>query len=145
MQMLTRYGACAALIIMPALSAQTQMPSHTLPMTGTFLSVQASNQWLASKLIGLPVVGPTNEKIGSISDLVVDQSGSVQAAVVDVGGFLGIGAKTVAIALREMTITRTGDGDKATVRLARNELNLAPTFQAYTGEPVTSVKTGTPK
>ncbi len=146
MQLLTRYGgAWAALIIMPALAAQTQMPSHALPMTGTFLSVQASNQWLASKLIGLSAVGSGNEKIGSISDLVIDQSGAVQAAVVDVGGFLGIGTKVFAIALRELTISRTSNGDKVVVRLSRNELDLAPTFQVYSGEPVTSITTGTQK
>jgi sporulation protein YlmC with PRC-barrel domain len=144
-KMLTRYSAFAALIIMPVLLAQTKMPSYTTPMSGTFLSVQASNQWLASKLVGLAVFGPANEKIGSISDLVIDQSGSVQAAVIGVGGFLGIGAKDVAIALRELTISRTSEGDKVTVRLSRNELELAPTFQVYTGEGVKPLSPAPPK
>jgi hypothetical protein len=135
-KVVTGYGALMALFIMPALMAQTQMPSNAMPMTGTFLSVQANNQWLASKLIGLSVLTPTDEKIGTISDLVIDQSGAVQAAVIGVGGFLGMGTKDVAIALRELKISRTAVGDKVTMRLSRNELELAPTFQAYTGEPV---------
>jgi len=137
MKILPGFGALAALVTAPALIAQTQMPSNTMPMTGTFLSVQANNQWLATKLIGLTVFGPANDKIGSINDLVIDQSGAVQAAVVGVGGFLRMGAKDVAIALKELKISRMPDGDKVTVRLSRNELELAPTFQAYTGEPVT--------
>jgi hypothetical protein len=129
------FGTLAALIAAPALIAQTQMPSNTMPMTGTFLSVQANNQWLATKIIGLTVFGPADDEIGSINDLVIDQSGAVQAAVV--GGFLRLGAKDVAIALKDLKISRIPDGDKVTVRLSRNELELAPTFQAYTGEPVT--------
>ena len=82
-------------------------------------------------------VRPGERQIGSINDLVIDQSGAVQAAVVGVGGFLRMGAKDVAIALRELKISRMPDGDKVTVRLSRNELELAPTFQVYTGEPVT--------
>lgn len=128
--------AVAMLAVAPVLMAQTKMPSRTEPITGTFLSVQASNQWLATQLIGLTVLGANNEKIGSINDLVVDQSGAIQAAVIGVGGFLGIGAKDIAVSLQAMTIVRDGSGDKASVQLSRQEIELAPSFQRYTGKPV---------
>jgi len=126
-----RLGAIAALLVTPALIAQTKMPSSTTPIAGTFLIVQANNQWMAPPLVGLAVYGPSNEKIGSISDLIIDQSGSVQAVVISVGGFFGIGSKDVAVVLREMVISRESDGDKATVKLSKSELELAPTFQTY--------------
>ena len=128
--------AVAVIAVAPLLSAQTKMPSRAEPITGTFLSVQASNQWLATQLIGLTVLGANNEKIGSINDLVVDQSGAIQAAVIGVGGFLGIGAKDIAVSLQAMTIVRDGSGDKASVQLSRQEIELAPGFQRYTGKPV---------
>lgn len=128
--------AVAVLAVAPLLMAQTKMPSRAEPITGTFLSVQASNQWLATQLIGLTVLGANNEKIGSINDLVVDQSGAIQAAVIGVGGFLGIGAKDIAVSLQAMTIVRDGSGDKASVQLSRQEIELAPSFQRYTGKPV---------
>lgn len=125
-----------ALALTPALMAQTKMPSRAEPITGTFLSVQASNQWLASQLIGLSVTGANNEKIGSIGDLIVDQSGAIQAAIIGVGGFLGIGAKDIAVSLQAMTIMRDSSGDKASVQLTRQDIELAPSFQRFTGKPV---------
>jgi sporulation protein YlmC with PRC-barrel domain len=129
-------SALAALVVMPALMAQTKMPSKAEPVTGTFLSVQASNQWLSTQLVGVPVYDSANEKIGTISDLVIDQSGTIQAIVVGVGGFLGIGAKEIAVSLNKMTIIREDGGDKAVAQLSRPEIELAPSFQVYTGKPV---------
>jgi sporulation protein YlmC with PRC-barrel domain len=129
-------SALAALAIVPALMAQTKMPSKAEPMTGTFLSVQASNQWLSTQLIGLAVYDSANEKIGAITNLVIDQSGTIQAVVVSVGGFLGVGTKDIAVSLNKMTIIREAGGEKAIARLSRPEIELAPSFQPYTGKPV---------
>ncbi|MXQ11954.1 PRC-barrel domain-containing protein [Microvirga makkahensis] len=54
-------------------------------------------QWRASQLEGLDVYNNNNEKIGDISEMLVDQSGKIQAVVIGVGGFLGIGERDVAI------------------------------------------------
>lgn len=126
----------AALAVAPVLMAQTKMPLRTEPITGTFLSVQASNQWLASRLIGLDVYDSANENIGKIRDLVIDQSGAIQALVVGVGGFLGIGAKDIAVSLQSATISRDQSGDKASVKLSKPEIELAPSFQRFTGKAV---------
>ena len=56
-----------------------------------------AGQWRASKLEGLNVYNQNNEKIGDISEMLVDQSGKIQAVVVGVGGFLGIGERDVAL------------------------------------------------
>ena len=53
--------------------------------------------WRASKLVGLSVYNDSNENIGSINDLLTDKSGNIKAAVIGVGGFLGMGAHLVAI------------------------------------------------
>ena len=53
--------------------------------------------WRASKVVGLSVYNDKNEKIGSINDLLMDKSGNVKAAVIGVGGFLGMGAHLVAV------------------------------------------------
>jgi sporulation protein YlmC with PRC-barrel domain len=130
------WSACAALAVMPALMAQTKMPSKAEPMTGTFLSVQASNQWLSTQLVGVAVYDSANEKIGAISNLVIDQSGTIQAIVIGVGGFLGVGTKDIAVSLNKMTIIREDGGDKAIAQLSKPEIELAPSFQVYTGKPV---------
>jgi PRC-barrel domain len=67
------------------------------PPTGTSPSGLQGSTWRASKVVGLNVYNDGNEKIGSINDLLVDKSGNVKAAVIGVGGFLGMGAHLVAV------------------------------------------------
>jgi sporulation protein YlmC with PRC-barrel domain len=53
--------------------------------------------WRASKVVGLSVYNDNNESIGSINDLLLDKSGNIKAAVIGVGGFLGMGSHLVAV------------------------------------------------
>jgi hypothetical protein len=133
--------ALAALAVAPAM-AQSNNPAPVNPsaapstnsssMTRTFLDNQASDQWLATKLIGAAVTAPSNEKIGSVNDLLLDPSGNVVAAVIGVGGFLGIGEKDVAISFKSLTVTRADNGAiKVSTQVSKNELQQAAAFKAY--------------
>src|SRR4029078_13179468 len=62
-----------------------------------FVSSQTSDQWVASKFKGTDVLGPNNEKVGDVADVLFTKDGKVLAYIVGVGGFLGIGQKDVAI------------------------------------------------
>ena len=53
--------------------------------------------WRTSKVVGLSVYNDNNEKIGSVNDLLMDKSGNIKAAVIGVGGFLGMGEHLVAV------------------------------------------------
>jgi sporulation protein YlmC with PRC-barrel domain len=95
-----------------------------------FVNTQASGQWLASDIMGMNVVGSKDEKIGSVSDLLVDPKGNILAAVVGVGGFLGIGQKNVAITFDTLNISADKDGDpQAKLTLTKEELENAPEFK----------------
>src|SRR5215216_570778 len=61
-----------------------------------------SGQWQASKLKGLNVYNNNNEKVGDIDELIVDQSGKIQAVVIGAGGFLGMGEHDVAVPFNEL-------------------------------------------
>jgi len=61
----------------------------------------------ASKLIGSSIVNDKNEKIGSLDDLVIDKS-NVLFAVLQVGGFLGIGSRLVAIPYETLKLDDAG-------------------------------------
>jgi hypothetical protein len=135
--------ALAALAIAPALAQQPTPPSPSSPpaaqpaqpaspsMTQTFIDAQTADQWLASKLIGASVTGTTNEKIGSINDLLLDKDGKILAAVIGVGGFLGIGEKNVAVDFKSAKLMRNSEGDKVVLQVAKAELEKAPDFKAY--------------
>lgn len=61
-----------------------------------------------SSLVGATIYGADDEKVGTISHL--HQSGAVPQAVVDVGGFLGIGSKPVLVSLNELNMMRDHTG-----------------------------------
>ncbi len=95
---------------------------------------QVKGQWLASRFKGTDVFGPDNEKIGDVTDILFDRNGKIVAYVVGVGGFLGIGAKAIAINPSAFTVL-ISDGTKGSrdglgVYLTKGELRAAPTFEA---------------
>jgi len=58
--------------------------------------------WRASKLIGLNVYNEGNEKLGDISELIVDKDGKIKAVVIGVGGFLGLGEHDIAVQMDQL-------------------------------------------
>ena len=64
---------------------------------GITLAKESSDQWRASKLVGVRVYGPDNKIIGKITDVLIGKDGRAQDVVIGVGGFLGIGEKDVAV------------------------------------------------
>jgi hypothetical protein len=126
----------------PAPQAQPSTPSTQAPAATTtqapskamsgekFVNTQTSDQWLASDLMDMRIMGSGDENIGSISDLLVDKDGKIVAAVVGVGGFLGIGQKNVAISFDALDVTQDKDGNpQARLTLTKQDLEKAPEFK----------------
>lgn len=103
-----------------------------------FVNTQMSGQWLASDIMGMNVVGSKDEKIGSVSDLLVDKDGNILAAVVGVGGFLGIGEKEVAVRYEDLTFNRD-EAQNVTVvtTLTSGMLGSAPDYERLSEQSVT--------
>ena len=55
---------------------------------------------------------PNDEDVGEINRLVMNDSGKIERVVLDVGGFLGMGERQIAVTLDELNIVRTGDSDE---------------------------------
>jgi len=84
---------------------------------------------LVSSLIGSPVYDRVNEDVGKISDVIFGRDGKVEAVVIGVGGFLGLGDKDVAVPVGRLE--RTYDDSnrpKFTIGALRQELEQAPAF-----------------
>src|SRR5215216_3001009 len=94
------FSAALAQAPSPSPPAATPSPSATAPApkadmkadmatgSGQFVAAQKSDQWLASKFKGTNVLGPNNEKVGDVNDLLFDKDGKILAVVVGVGGIL---------------------------------------------------------
>ena len=80
----------------PAIQAQPMTKESSGKLN--FVSTQKPDQWLASKFKGTDVLGSDNQKIGDVSDILFDKTGKIEAFVISVGGFLGVGSKEVALA-----------------------------------------------
>ena len=98
-----------------------------------FVSSQKPDQWLATKFKGTDVVGSDNEKIGDVSDILFDKSGKVEAIIISVGGFLGVGAKEVALALNSFDVVpgQNGASDKLKLSATKDQLKDAQNFARY--------------
>lgn len=66
----------------------------------------------ASDIIGMTVHGAKGEDVGEISEILIGNDGGIEAFLVDVGGFLGIAEKPVAVAFENLYVSRTGGDEK---------------------------------
>ena len=80
-------------------SNQMDQATATSASDETFVTVPPSGSWRATDLTGKDVYGASGESIGSITDVLVNEDGKVNAVLVGVGGFLGIGQKDVAVSM----------------------------------------------
>src|SRR6202047_841835 len=97
----------AALAIPAGAFAQTtttpspSSPPAAVPATQATRHMR-DDQMRASKLIGSAVYDPSDQKIGTIDELVLNPDGKVADVVLGVGGFLGAGEKHVAVAMADL-------------------------------------------
>src|SRR5690349_5692726 len=84
--------------------AATKMPA---PATSVATNSSFHGDWRASKVVGLNVYNEKNENVGSINDLLMDKSGNIKAAVISVGGFLGMGSRLIALPLDKVKFSET--------------------------------------
>jgi sporulation protein YlmC with PRC-barrel domain len=105
-------------------------PSVTRPATPGPGTSSAMHEVYASKLIGASVKDTQGESLGKIDELLIDpRDARIKAAVVSVGGVLGLGAKSVAIPWDKMTMGSGPDRDTIVVAMGKEELERAPGWQ----------------
>jgi sporulation protein YlmC with PRC-barrel domain len=121
------FGVTAALAQQ---SPAPPQPRPATPVSGQIMT-QPDNTLLARDLIGQSVLAADNSKIGSISDLVLTKDGrGVEGFVIGVGGFLGIGERSVALKMDRLQITAQPDGSvKLTSDVKKDEVANAPAFK----------------
>ena len=88
----------------------------------------------ADTLLGKPVRTTKGEDLGRVVDVIVDRAGVVRAAVIDFGGFLGVGTRKVAVDWRVLHFPQKGAMDALIADLSKDQVRAAPAFKP--GEPV---------
>jgi hypothetical protein len=80
--------------------------------------------------LGRDVRSPTDEDMGHIVDVIVDRTGTVRAAVIDFGGFLGVGSRKIVIDWNALHFGRVADkSDNITLELTKAQVAAAPEYK----------------
>jgi sporulation protein YlmC with PRC-barrel domain len=138
--------AAAALVLFAATAsfAQTEPQSNTPPGANTppnatissgtpskpnqFVTQQAPNQWVVGNLWNKSVYNAAGQPIGDLKDVLVGPDGKVQALIIGVGGFLGLGEKNVAVDYSFLEKNGAITPGRITVNMNEQDLRSAPAF-----------------
>ncbi len=115
-----------------AMKKPVDQAAEAAPAAGSgYLTEQTKDQIAASTYIGQSVYNAADESIGEINDVIFTKDGSVEAAVIGVGGFLGIGEKNVAVPLDTISVAEVPNSDdlKLTTQETADTLKAAPEFK----------------
>jgi sporulation protein YlmC with PRC-barrel domain len=95
-------GGLLSSVVMVSAFAQSSPPAPAASPPAASTAASTSNQWRASKLVGVNVYNDQDEKLGSISEILLDKSGKVEGVIIGVGGFLGMGQHDIKVELSKL-------------------------------------------
>ncbi|HEX8829260.1 MAG TPA: PRC-barrel domain-containing protein [Xanthobacteraceae bacterium] len=124
-----------------ALAEDTQTPTTSQPADHPAGNVEEApsvtvlNNHEAGGVLGREVLSAANENMGRVVDVIVDHSGRVRAAIIDFGGFLGVGSRKIAVEWNALHFPPPGQPDaKISLDLTRDQVKAAPEYQD--GKPI---------
>jgi PRC-barrel domain len=82
-----------------------------------------------SGILGKKVIAPDGQSLGLVVDVVVNADGHPRAAVIDFGGFLGVGSRKIAVDWRLLTFAPGQPEWQVWLSLSRAEIQTAPEYQ----------------
>ena len=137
----------AAVFSAPAYAQTAQPTDRAAPAAttaGSHEKMMLKGNWRASKLMGLDVYNEANEKLGDINELILDKNGKVNAVVIGVGGFLGMGEHDIAVSMDKLKFmeepVRTSSTAPATT--TRETTTKETTTGAATTTTTTTARSG---
>ena len=116
----------------PAPAAPTPAPPAPAPSPPAAVTVLNTRE--VEGILGRDVRSASNENMGRIVDVLVDRSGLVRAAIIDFGGFLGVGSRKIAVDWAALHFTPGKPEPPITLELNRDQVNAAPAYED--GKPV---------
>jgi PRC-barrel domain len=117
--------------------AETTPPADSAPPAGKPVTPEVTilNKHEVEGVLGREVRSSTDENMGRIVDVLVDRSGEVRAAIIDFGGFLGLGSRKIAVDWNALHFPAPGKpGSRIALELTRDQVKAAPEYQE--GKPV---------
>lgn len=132
---------CLTLLVMAALGgpvaaqapapapAPVPTPTPQSPGPGT-PSVTVLGSKEVQSILGRSILSAANEDMGRIVDVLVDGNGQSRAAIIDFGGFLGVGSRRIAVDWKALHfVPAAGKRYGIVLELTRDQVKLAPEFK----------------
>jgi hypothetical protein len=118
----------------PAASGTPSPATQALPpQQGTPATVLDTQDY--ESLLGRSVRSAGGDELGRVIDIIIDKEGHPRAAIIDFGGFLGVGTRKIAVDWRALRFAPDGGKErKLSVALTRNQVRVSPEYKA--GEPI---------
>ena len=111
-------------------SAPNEPSDHAAPGGAESPSVTVLENHEVEGILGRQVLSAAEENMGRIVDVIVDHSGRVRAAIIDFGGFLGVGSRKIAVDWNALHFPPPGQPNaKISLDLARDQVKAAPEYQ----------------
>ena len=115
----------------PAAKENPPPPATKEPVPPPSVTVIAPRE--AHGVLGRDVRSPTDENMGRIVDVIVDRTGTVRAAVIDFGGFLGVGSRKIVVDWSALHFGHVADKkDSITLELTKAQVAAAPEYKEDT-------------
>ena len=135
-------AAAAALLALTiagtaALAENDAAPADTAPAGGERPAPEVTilNKHEVEGILGRQVRSAADENMGRIVDVLVDRTGQVRAAIIDFGGFLGLGSRKIAVDWNALHFPAPGKpGAHIALELTRDQVKAAPEYKE--GKPV---------
>jgi PRC-barrel domain len=130
---------CAAIVYSaaqenPSVQPKTERPSDESGKTPAEPSREPTMTVLDHRdvqgVLGKEVRSAADENMGRVVDVIVDQTGRVRAAIIDFGGFLGVGSRKIAVAWNALRFpVNTKKGEHVALELTRDQVRAAPEYK----------------
>lgn len=88
-------------------------------------------------ILGKEVHSASGETLGTVTDVLVEHDGGIRAAVIDFGGFLGVGVRKIAVAWTALHFVQSKSALDAVLSMTKDQLRVAPEYRQ--GEPIVIV------
>lgn len=116
-----------------SVAATTASTDEVVPESVEYVTSETAGSVYSSDLVGQSVYGTEDDKVGDINDLLLDQGGNVEAVIIGVGGFIGLGEKDVAVTLESLDVQVTDGTLKITIDATEQQLEEAPVYARADG------------
>ncbi len=115
-------------------TAKTSAPSPPPPTTAADMPAVLVDDRRLESVLGKEIHSSSGEMLGVVTDILVDSDGTVRAAIIDFGGFLGVGVRKIAVAWPALHFVQGESAIAAVLSMNKDQLRVAPEYHA--GEPI---------